>query len=304
MASQQRQTCSDEARDMPTVLADTTAQHIARFVANIIQSSVEIIKQEQDLLNFLDEALEGLGDDYSDEENNDTDKNKLHSESFATMTSVAPMPIPVCQLNGEPMPDCAEDKRTEHPVQDMESSLTKDNTEMDTSVGADIPDLSLVQSDGSKQNISAYIQDIIREAHEKVTNNEESAPIATAESSLQDDVTLTRSYYTDDSPSKESRNATQLESKEEKENSEVPVPETPQTKVIVNNNEHEKSPLTEDVDEIIEIDDDSFGQQSFVEMNSKDKGTPNKTKKNRMSRIKDSILNLFSCTSSRSTTTS
>ncbi|XP_033750211.1 uncharacterized protein LOC117334617 isoform X2 [Pecten maximus] len=289
MASHERITSSDLPRDtgMPTVLADDQAHHIAKFVANIIQSSVEIIKQEQDLLNFLDEALEGLGDDYS-EENQVTEQNRLSAE-YSTM------------LNGEPMPDCDDGIQKDQPT-------PTDRPEMDTSMGADIPDLSLVNTDGSKQNISAYIQDIIREAHEKVTISEETAPLATAESSIQDDVTLTGSYYTDDSPSKESRNATQSENKQETRLSdsavEVPASDVPSTKAVVNNNDHEKSPLSEDMDEIIEIEDDSFGQQSFVEMNSKDRGVPNKNKKKRISRIKDSILNLFSCTSSRSTNTS
>ncbi|OWF34879.1 uncharacterized protein LOC110443646 isoform X2 [Mizuhopecten yessoensis] len=298
MASNGRTTSSDSssAPGMPTVLAHDQAHNVARFVAQIIQSSVEIIKQEQDLLNFLDEALEGLGDDYSVEDYPLTEQNTSPAE---TMTSVAPMPIPVCQLNGEPMSECDEDVKSDQ-------TFTKETAEMDNSI--EIPNLSLMHTDGSKQNLSAYIQDIIREAHDKVTTDDaEMAPLATAESSIQDESNLTGICFTDDSPSKESRNATNQDNREEENLSEsvveVPAPDIHVEEAIINNNHHEKTPLDGDIDEIIEIEDDSFGQQSFVEMNSKDRGLPNKKRK-RMSRIKDSILNLFSCTSSRATDTS
>ncbi|XP_060083334.1 uncharacterized protein LOC132562600 [Ylistrum balloti] len=308
MASHDQTTSSDFSNDagMPTALNEEQKHHVANFVAKIIQSSFEIIKQEEDLLNFLDEALEGLGDEYTDEDDKNTEQNVYPKSN--TMTSVAPMPIPVCQLNGEPMPDCDEDTTKDQSVPTEQPVSSEPREDMNISVGAEIPDLSLMHTDGSKQNISAYIQDIIREAHEKVTTNEEAAPLATAESSMQDDVTLAGSYYTDDSPSKVSRNATNSDNKEEEKLSnsvvEVPVSDVPTKEVIVNNNENEKSPLAGDLDEIVEIEDESFGQQSFVEMNSKDRGHTNKKTKNRLSRIKDSILDLFSCTSSRSTNTS
>lgn len=68
-----------------------------------------------------------------------------------------------------------------------------------------VPDLAFIHQDGSRQDLGDYIQDIIRGAQEKASEPE-MAPLATAENSMQEDVTLTQSYYTDDSPSKESHN--------------------------------------------------------------------------------------------------
>lgn len=60
---------------MPTVLADVQSHAVATFVASVIQSSLEIIKEEQDLLDFLDEALEQLAGGNEVHENEATEGN-------------------------------------------------------------------------------------------------------------------------------------------------------------------------------------------------------------------------------------